>query len=231
MNAFESITLNLSPRIGRAFLRSRSGHIHSLVRSCLVCRMRYAYRSGSTRSDKRRSIFDFSQVVSGHGCARGAVRRTVGAMRHGISSSLTTLIQAMRKEVYHEAIDVLYASNTFDISDLGILKYFVQGVPPKRLALIRDLRVHWSTSLLPSSQPAAHKDFGGTWEMFWRIATVELKGLRTVNIMLCGHDQENNMPNEASHSLNSWREFLNWEFWWDPSAKARCRLVQGRKKQ
>ncbi|KAI4094894.1 MAG: hypothetical protein LQ344_001939 [Seirophora lacunosa] len=135
------------------------------------------------------------------------------------------------QQVYHEAIDVLYSSNTFDISDLGILKYFVQGVPPKRLALIRDLRVHWSMSLLPSSQPAPHKDFGGTWEMFWRIAMVELKGLRTVNIMLCGNDGENNVPHEASHSLNSWREFLNWEFWWDPSAKAQCRLVQGRKKQ
>ncbi|KAL9008710.1 MAG: hypothetical protein Q9173_006190 [Seirophora scorigena] len=120
---------------------------------------------------------------------------------------------------------------TFDISDLGILKYFVQGVPPKRLALIRDLRVHWSTSLLPSSQPATHEDFGGTWELFWRVAMVELKGLRTVNIVMCGNDRENNMPHEASHSLNSRREFLDWEFWWDPSARAQCRLVQGRRRQ
>ncbi|KAL8973897.1 MAG: hypothetical protein Q9197_001854 [Variospora fuerteventurae] len=209
MNAFGSITLNLVPRTGRVFPRPQGYYLHRLVSFCLVCLTRYAPGSGFTPSDERRSISSFSQVVLGHKCARGAVKTTV----------------------YREAIDLLYSSNTFDISDLGILKYFVQGVPSTKLALIRDLRVHWSKSSWLCSMPSAHADFGGTWNMFWRIAMVELKDLRTISIMMCCDEEENHMPNEASHLLKNQREFLDWDFFWNPHAQTRCRLVQGKKRQ
>ncbi|KAL8645804.1 MAG: hypothetical protein Q9210_006505 [Variospora velana] len=102
MNAFGSITLSLLPRTGRVFPTSQNYHAHSLVPFYLVCLTRYARRSGFTPSDGRRSISSFSQVVFGHKCARGAVKRMVGAMREGIRSSLTPPIGAMGREGLEE---------------------------------------------------------------------------------------------------------------------------------
>lgn len=67
--------------------------------------------------------------------------------------------------------------------------------------------------------------------MFWRIAMVELKDLRTISIMMCCNEEENHMPNEASHLMKNQREFLEWDFLWNPHAQTRCRLVQGKKRQ
>lgn len=151
---------------------------------------------------------------------------------HYESSSAVLLLQTCQ-QVYNETIDLLYSSNVLDISDLGVLKYFSQGAPPESLSLVRHLRVHWQDHSWNSRSlrlPTPHAGFDGTWEMFWRLALSELKGLRSIEIIMCSVEDENHMPEQASHSLSYQQELSEWEFRWGPHAKNRCRLVQGKRK-
>ncbi|KAL8752765.1 MAG: hypothetical protein Q9184_005632 [Pyrenodesmia sp. 2 TL-2023] len=137
------------------------------------------------------------------------------------------------QQVYNETSDLLYSTNTIDVSDLGILKYFVQGVPPERLSSIRRLRVHWqdeSWLQWPRMIPNGHVGFGGTWEMFWRLAFAELRGLIEITIIICTCEEENYVLDQALQTFSSQRQLLEWDFRWEPQAKTRCRFVQGKKK-
>ncbi len=137
------------------------------------------------------------------------------------------------QQVYDETCDLLYSGNTIEISDLGILKYFLQGAPPERIPSIRSICVHWldeSWSVWPRRVLSGPVGFGGTWEMFWRLALAEMKGLTTITIMMCTSEEENRMAEQASLSFNKQRELREWDFSWDPQATTRCRMVKGRKK-
>ena len=104
--------------------------------------------------------------------------------------SLMSLPRTCR-QAHWESIDLLYSSNTFDISNFIVLKYFVQGVPRAGLSLIRSLRIR-SRGL--SGLPGAcipHSGFDCPCTMFWRVALDELKGLKTVDIMMCSADAQN----------------------------------------
>lgn len=148
------------------------------------------------------------------------------------NSDVTPLLRVCQ-QVYNETGDLLYSANTIDVSDLGILKYFVQGAPPERLVSVRRLRVHWQDeSWLPWSGiiPNGHVGFSGTWEMFWRLALAELRGLTEITIIICTCEDENYMLDRVLHRFSSQRQLLEWDLWWEPHAKTRCRLVQGKKK-
>lgn len=142
---------------------------------------------------------------------------------HHTYSKASSLLRVCQ-QVYDETCDLLYSGNIIEVSDLGILKYFLQGAPPEMIPSIRCLRVHW---LDESRSPWL---LGGTWDMFWRLALAEMRGLTTITIMMCSRDEENYMPEQASHSFNRQRELLGWDFSWEPQATTRCRLVHGRKK-
>lgn len=144
--------------------------------------------------------------------------------------SAVSLLQTCQ-QTYNETIDLLYAANTIDITDLGVMKYFVQGVPPKRLALIRDLRVHWQDLSWSYRWPTPSSDFTGTWDMFWRIALTELKGLRTITIMICSTVLENRIPEEVSDGQHHLPKIRGWCFWWEPDMTSCCRFVRGKKEE
>lgn len=144
-------------------------------------------------------------------------------------SGVLALPQTCR-QIYGETIEFLYSNNTFDISDLGVLKYFVQGVLSKRLCLIQNLRVHWQDWSWSPRWPAAHVGFAGTWEMFWTVVFDGLTGLKKIDILMCSAERENHMPEQAAQSLSSHGNLREWVFGWEPDGKHRCRLVQGRRK-
>ncbi|KAL8871844.1 MAG: hypothetical protein Q9174_002415 [Haloplaca sp. 1 TL-2023] len=83
-------------------------------------------------------------------------------------------------QVYNEAIDIVYASNTFDIPDVGTLMYFVRGVPDESLVLIRSLSVHVPELFGPSWKVGSRSYWPGSYSMFWRSVAANLTGLRTV---------------------------------------------------
>ncbi|KAL8709058.1 MAG: hypothetical protein Q9225_007508, partial [Loekoesia sp. 1 TL-2023] len=155
----------------------------------------------------------------------GTEKDSCFAQKFGVTSLPQTCHQ-----VYNETIDLLYSSNTFDISDLGILKYFVQGVPSRRLSLIRNLCVHWQDWSWYSIGPTPHLGFAGTWNMFWRITLDEFKGLRTISIRICSAESEHPMSDEGIHPYAIEGELTEWGIWWEPYVDLRCRTILGKRK-
>ncbi|KAL8690349.1 MAG: hypothetical protein Q9218_004190 [Villophora microphyllina] len=114
------------------------------------------------------------------------------------------------QQIYNEAIDLLYKTNTFEISDLSCLKYFVEGVPSQHLAMIPDLHVHWQVYV--SRVPNSTSNWHGTWEMYWRIVFADLKGLREIALHL---SNQNAMPpvSETFDLLTTRKDISGWTFW------------------
>jgi len=90
------------------------------------------------------------------------------------------------RQVYSEAIDILYARNSFDVNHLNSLLYLSSTIPAQRLNTIRSLQLTWdfpcplytvhSTSRYPP-------DTETTWEEVWRVIA-RMKGLRDIRVQL-----------------------------------------------
>lgn len=116
------------------------------------------------------------------------------------------------RQVYNEGSNILYASGTFDISDLGTLMFFVQGVPPQRIRTIRNLRVYFHPGY-SARTPNHNSDLGGTWELFWRIAFSHLVKLQRIRIYFDAHRACWGCP-EAWDIKKVWstrRELSDWD--------------------
>lgn len=126
-------------------------------------------------------------------------------------TSIIALLQTCR-QVYTESIDLLYQTGTFDISDLGCLKYFVEGIRSESLVLIPELHVHWPTNVSATILPYAHIIFSGNWEMFWRIVFAEFEGLRRLTIHLTS-PENHAWTDKALYLFMTRRDISGWTFW------------------
>ena len=81
------------------------------------------------------------------------------------------------RQVYHEAIDILYQDNIFDIHDLQSLFDLHTTVPRKKFASIRILRVSWSLDEL-GPESCSH------WIDFCSLVASEMQGLQELHFDL-----------------------------------------------
>ncbi|KAE9364359.1 hypothetical protein N431DRAFT_563682 [Stipitochalara longipes BDJ] len=124
-------------------------------------------------------------------CNDGRCARQMGALalpeRVGKLSSLLTTC----RQIYIEAIDILYSSNTFAISDPAVIEYIPLALLPQRINAIRTLRFLWQ---LPNTPPIDFPDFPGPgreahlkrlrkWKKIWKIIST-IAGLRELHIKL-----------------------------------------------
>lgn len=106
----------------------------------------------------------------------------------------TALLKSCR-QIYHEAIDLLYSTNTFVLNDIPTMMMFSKSVLRRRLNAIRSLRLVWSPRFIApypyveSNLPAIHIidcfEWGGNiqWTRFWEVIT-GMQGLKELYIHL-----------------------------------------------
>lgn len=130
------------------------------------------------------------------------------AERTGIIPFLQTC-----RQIYTEAIDVLYSHNTFDISELATMKYLIQGVPRQRICVIQNLHVHFHAALLHPQWPSPTMELGGTWELFWRLTFSELVKLRSIHIFINTHptDVGDFETRKIYHGWSRRQELCDWD--------------------
>lgn len=143
-------------------------------------------------------------------------------------TSIVPFLQTCR-QIYYESIDLLYKTVTFEISDLGCLKYFVEGIRSESLALIPELHVHWQAYVGAIVVPYSFTSSHGTWEMFWRIVFAEFKGLRDLTIHLCDPRNPGPPTDEAFNLLMTRSDISGWTFRVDRDYAAHS-VIRGRKK-
>lgn len=101
-----------------------------------------------------------------------------------IRSSGTAILRTCR-QIYLEAVDLLYTSNTFILHDFHTLVTFAKSVPPQRLNTIRKLKVHYSPS---TSIPYPHErtpqyDLPVNLDWFWEIV-IGMQNLQNLDVYL-----------------------------------------------
>ena len=98
-----------------------------------------------------------------------------------LSSLDLALLQSCR-QIYTEAVDVIYATNLFDLDDVSTLLYLSQTIRPQRLAAIKYLQLTWELLWAPFSIPETKDPFlfpndDATWVTFWRLIETQMPGL------------------------------------------------------
>ena len=88
-------------------------------------------------------------------------------------------------QVYQEAIEIMYSTNTFIFPDFATLFSFSKTVPTQRLNAIRTLKIHYSpTKSVPYPHTRTeHYDLPCDLGDFWEIV-VNMKGLRHLDLDL-----------------------------------------------
>jgi hypothetical protein len=98
------------------------------------------------------------------------------------------------RQIYSEAIEYLYSTNTFSFSDLDSLRYFSCTVLPSRFAAVRKLDLEWVlhwpiydsfVQALLFADPVLYPPYDeASWEEAWRIIS-EMPNLSILRASIC----------------------------------------------
>lgn len=117
---------------------------------------------------------------------RSNVRHSPSKTKNSLSSANTAILQTCR-QIYMEAIQLLYNSNAFDFDDLHTFVYFFKSIPTSRLATISTLHITCSVSHFHGSYGQAIGqaiDALNEWERFCHVVATKVSGLRHFKVFL-----------------------------------------------
>ncbi|KAH6681471.1 hypothetical protein B0J14DRAFT_215762 [Halenospora varia] len=100
---------------------------------------------------------------------------------NGHSDGGVAILQTCR-QVYNEAIDVLYTTNTFDVNHPQTLIFLERTIRPIRLASIQNLQITWHIPPGYSNVPIRCPDDLATWTAMWVIAGTKMTGLQRLKL-------------------------------------------------
>ena len=119
---------------------------------------------------------------------RPAALRTSPELTSGVlaftSNGNLALLRACR-QIYIEAVHILYASNTFDFDHQDMFLYFSSGILPQRLAAIKHLHLNLDIENVKKPQLGS-KEQRNAWCQLWQIVAKSMSSLTHLHIRLIG---------------------------------------------
>ncbi|KAF4627714.1 hypothetical protein G7Y89_g10441 [Cudoniella acicularis] len=121
------------------------------------------------------------------------------------SDGCLTLLKACR-QVYSEAIQILYSTNIFDVNHAQTLILFARTIRPQQLEAIKHLSISWNAIYFfpdglagpgpPNSWP--YPDDPSTWQEMWDIVGTSMTGLQHVRLTMHMHViSDRTVPSQA----------------------------------
>lgn len=107
----------------------------------------------------------------------------------GFGPSMIGILGTCR-QVYTEAVEILYNTNTFSINSLWTLIDFSRAIPAQRLAAVTQLQIVWNlrklplNAALPPTRGGEVKYENNLWESFWDVVAHGMSGLADLRIKL-----------------------------------------------
>ena len=94
------------------------------------------------------------------------------------------------RQIYQEAINLMYSTNTFIFLDFQSLETFTRSIPPTRLNTIRHLEMHYSpeSSIAYQHPRTPHYDLPIYLNQYWELVA-NMQSLRSLNIRLEAYSQ------------------------------------------
>lgn len=99
------------------------------------------------------------------------------------SSVIAVNLLRANRQIYAEALPVLYSSNIFDTDDLRTFNVFANNIPPAGRSSIKRIHLNWWTEFPPlqhevTRDPAKAPHDDATYQQFWHIVTNDLPALK-----------------------------------------------------
>lgn len=98
-----------------------------------------------------------------------------------VSSANLAFLKTCR-QIYMEAISILYTTNTFDINQLSTFLFFSKSILSDRLRCITSLHLRWNlgSNFVHYGPKKNYQD----WNSFWELLATQMPGLRHLRISL-----------------------------------------------
>ena len=116
---------------------------------------------------------------------RGCHRQVPSSLEKAAPSNSTISANLLRtnRQIYAEALPVLYSCNKFDVNDLGVFNIFANNISPAGLSSIRTVHLSWTTEFPPlefevTQDPVNAPCDDATYRRFWDIVTGDMPALR-----------------------------------------------------
>ena len=125
-----------------------------------------------------------------HTCCREVVKSFFIPMPFDAPQSPISLaLLRSCRQVYSEAVSILYSDNTFEVVDMGTLWYFSQAIPSQHFAAIRRLHFCWVMICLPFEHPSTkdpilEPDDDASYLRFWHLVATKMPGLTELRILI-----------------------------------------------
>ncbi|KAL8714336.1 MAG: hypothetical protein Q9220_001667 [cf. Caloplaca sp. 1 TL-2023] len=89
------------------------------------------------------------------------------------------------KQIYREAIQIMYSTNTFDFDHQDLFLFFARSILPHRLAQIRSMDLFFSTFhlKLPFAYTGSTKS---AWVLTWQMVARDMPALRHLRLRIFG---------------------------------------------
>ena len=89
------------------------------------------------------------------------------------------------RQIYQEAINLMYSTNTFVFLDFQTLETFTRSIPPRRLNTIRHLEIQYSpeSSIVYQHPRTSHYDLPVCLDQYWELVA-NMQSLRSLVIRL-----------------------------------------------
>ncbi|KAI9877250.1 MAG: hypothetical protein M1830_004431 [Pleopsidium flavum] len=119
---------------------------------------------------------------------RPAAANTARRIIPGSTSNGNLALMRTCRQVYIEAMDVLYSTNIFDLDDPRTLLYLSQSIRPQRLASITKLHVYCPIGSPPrhgrgKRYPIKERPYDErTWEQFWHVIATRMPRLLDLKV-------------------------------------------------
>ena len=99
------------------------------------------------------------------------------------NSTISANILRTNRQIYAEALPVLYSCNRFDVDDLSVFNIFANNISPAGLSSIRTVHLSWTTDFPPlefevTQDPVNAPCDDATYRRFWDIVTGDMPALR-----------------------------------------------------
>lgn len=146
------------------------------------CNRVHIVRKGKHIAHVRCKCFD-TETDFARECRPGAIGTHEGNSKIAFTSNGNVALLRSCRQIYTEAVETMYSSNTFDFDHQNLFLFFARSILPQRLATIRNLHLCLGTASVAQAFLWGEPAVKG-WDSMWHIIGRDMPALKQLNVRL-----------------------------------------------
>ncbi|KAI4170492.1 MAG: hypothetical protein LQ346_008851 [Caloplaca aetnensis] len=146
------------------------------------CKRVHIVRKGKQMAHVRCKCLD-SDTDFTRNCRLAARHAYQGKSRLAFTSNGNVALLRTCRQIYTEAVGIMYSTNTFDFDHQDLFLFFARSILPQRLAMIRNLHLCLGTANVDQTFTAGERAING-WSLMWEIIGRDMLALRHLRLRL-----------------------------------------------